>query len=186
VRVVVSQLPAVGVPVRVGADVPWAAHAVAGALEQPAGLAFHFDLRVDAAAGGARVHGDGEVAHDATCDRCGAPVRCTLGGAVDLLYVPDPGSDAESRDASGSAAAGERALSGDQLDVGFLEAGGILELGAALAEQVVLWAPMRILCTDEGVRPSSGAGCAPRPPAPGDAGPAPGRTRPFAGLRLPE
>lgn len=185
-RVFVSQLPASGVAVEVSPALPWAAAAVSEALDGAAGLHLRFDLRVEGALGGARVQGHGEVRYDTVCDRCGAAVQCTLGGPVDLLYVPDPGADTAADARLAAAAAGERALSGDQLDVGFLEPGGVLDLGAALAEQVVLWAPMRVVCDDPAVRPADGQPCAVGAAAPPDPGPAPGRSRPFAGLRLPE
>jgi len=173
-------------PVVVGPAVPWAAAAVAEALDGPAGLALHFALRVDGAGGRARVHGQGEVSFDTVCDRCGVVVRCTLGGPVDLLYLPDPSADAEGAPRLSAAAAGELALASEQLDVGFLEPGGALDLGAALSEQVMLWAPMRVVCDDLSVRPANGQPCAAGAVPPADPGPAPGRSRPFAGLRLPE
>ena len=85
-----------------------------------------------------RVRGRVRGEMQSTCARCLEPVSIRLDGRLDLFYYP----------MSVIARREEVAIGRDQTDVGFYEDPGpaLLEV---LREQVMLWLPMRGLCSDE-------------------------------------
>lgn len=172
-RIAVDTIPEHGRTVAIGLDAAWSREAAREALDAvPGRLSGSLELHRE----GDHVHVSGELRseHEASCDRCLASVRVSLGGELSLEYAP-AGSQVLEED---------RELEAEELDLGWHE-GGAIELSQVLSEQLALWLPARLLCGAEGVQRLSEGDCA-LPAQEQDEGPAPGRQRPFANLRLPE
>lgn len=173
VRIAVDTIPEHGREVTVGTDASWSREAAREALDVvPERLEGALELRRE----GDHVHVTGELrsVHTASCDRCLSPIRVSLGGELALEYAP-AGTQVLEED---------RELEAKELDLGWHE-GGAIELSQVLSEQLALWLPARLLCGAEGIERLTEGDCA-LPAQEQDEGPAPGRQRPFANLRLPE
>lgn len=123
--------------------------------------------------GGIRVRGKARVEVETDCHRCGARIRLRLSGPIDLVYVRAP--SAEELDEYTH-------LDADELDLGYYQ-DGHLDAAMVLEEQVALWLPSRVRCTDHGVARLEPGEC--RMPAQHE-GPDLVRHNPFADFVLPE
>jgi len=172
VKVNLDSIPAAGRKVSFTHERAWASEAAALALEAPA-TALTGELRLSTEGAHIRVRGTLEAAAAMSCHRCGSAVNISLSGEVDLGYAPAGEALVLDEDVELEAA---------ELDQGWYS-GGSLDMAQVLSEQLALWLPERIRCEDPGVtRKEKGACDLPAV----DAGPGPGRQRPFANLRLPE
>lgn len=171
-RIQLDSIPDEGLPVHADGSVGWAVAAAQEGLGA-APEAVRFDVKVTRIEDHVRVKGEGTAEGQFTCDRCGEPVRLSLGGAIDLYYAPE--SYLDSADSE---------LGADDLDIGWFD-GEALELSAVLTEAVALWAPSRVRCGDPGVT-QVGAPHRCALPASALEGPDMSRPNPFAKLRLPE
>ena len=166
-RIVLDAVPPNGVPVTADVSTGWAARAAGHALDAAA-VGLTVALRVRQVDAGARVDGTLLASFDTACARCGAELRHTLSGEVDLDYIPTPpvGTDPVELDV------------GD-MDIGWFD-GHQLDLAEVVSEQLGLWLPARIVCDDAAsVRASPGACEVPAH----DGGPDLTRNNPFAALR---
>lgn len=170
-RVHVEEIPDDGLPISADQGTEWAAQAAELAFGSPS-ESLSFALRVTRVGDYVRVSGRGEAAAVLPCDRCGELVRLRLSGPVDLYYAPD----------NAGAMPGSTLLCADDLDIGWYD-GAVIELGDVLSEQIALWEPDRVRCSDRGIEPVGG----PRPCTPlPDRVPEQKAPSPFAKLRLPE
>ena len=136
-RIVIETIPEDGVDVDVQLDMSWAADVASNVLEsEPESLEGH--LHVDKRDRLVRVRGSVRAAGERVCERCGETTTLTLGGDVDLAYVP--ASDAPSGH-------GEIRLDPGDLDVGWYSEGS-LDLADVLSEALALDLPPRVACTD--------------------------------------
>jgi len=172
VKVNLDSIPAAGRKVSFTHERAWASEAAALALEGPA-TSMNGDLRLSTEGAHIRVRGTLEATTDLRCHRCSSPVTIVLSGEVDLGYAPAGEALVLDEDVELEAA---------ELDQGWYS-GGRLDMVQVLSEQLALWLPERIRCEDPGVMRHGEGTCA-LPTA--HEGPAPGRQRPFANLRLPE
>ena len=94
-----------------------------------------------------RVRGKLEGRIQGECGRCLTTFELPADQPFDLYFYP----------MEMIAVSEETAVSGDDLDYGFYEDGGVL-LSEVVAEQLQLWLPMRPLCSDEcrGICPQCG------------------------------
>lgn len=171
-RIRIDELADEGRDVRFGQDDAWALAAATEALEgEVSGLVAA--LHIERIAEVVRVSGRASASVVRGCDRCGGPVRLDLGGDVELLYEPTPHP----------ALVEDRILDESELDIGFYD-GRQLDLVDVLMEQLALWLPVRVRCTDPGVHQVGEAWTCALPDA--EEGPDLTRQNPFANLRLPE
>ncbi|MCB1020247.1 MAG: DUF177 domain-containing protein [Acidobacteria bacterium] len=93
---------------------------------------------------GGRIEGKAEN----SCARCLEPIQHEVKGALDLYFYP----------MAEIATSEERAVTSDDVDIGFYEEPG-LPLADAVREQVSLWLPVRELCREDckGLCPQCGA-----------------------------
>jgi uncharacterized metal-binding protein YceD (DUF177 family) len=173
-RITVEHIPDDGLDVTASMSDPWAREAAGQSLEgEPQSV--ELSVHVDRVAGSPtlRVRGEAAVVVARDCDRCGAPLKLEVSGPVDLYYHPPelaPEEDNES-------------LHSDELDIGWYD-GITLEMDAVFSEQLALWLPERVRCTDPGVEPSIDPVECQLPE--GDREVDLDTHRPFAGLKLPE
>ena len=99
------------------------------------------------ALGDIRVCGRLAASLEAECARCLDPVSIPMGGDFDLVYRPSE-VDVDSDD---------HAISEGESDVGYYEGSGI-ELEDVVREQVLLWLPSQMVCSEEckGICPMCG------------------------------
>ncbi len=95
-----------------------------------------------------RVQGHLSASFEINCDRCLEPVSLPMGDDFDLVYRP----------AEAEQGPEEKAITGEDAEVGYYEGSGI-ELGDVVREQVLLWMPAHVLCSDscKGICPMCGA-----------------------------
>jgi len=135
-KVVLDGLPPDGKACAGALDDKWLFDAARQALEaKPRELSAALHVRKESK-DRFRVTGELAVSWRTSCDRCVRPLTGHLEGAVDLLYQRGKMSDGEEVD-----------LEAEDLDLGWVE-GGSLDLGDVVSEQVALWLPDRILCSD--------------------------------------
>ncbi len=171
-RIKVDELPEDGRDVQLGQGDAWALSAATQALDgDVSGLAA--ELHIERIAEVVRVSGTAEASVTRDCDRCGGPVRVLVGGVVELIYEPTPHP----------ALAEDRVLHESELDIGFFD-GKQLDLTDVLMEQLALWMPARVRCTDADVEQIGEPWTCSLPDQ--DEGPDLTRQNPFANLRLPE
>jgi uncharacterized protein len=94
-----------------------------------------------------RVSGYLRVLLEFDCDRCLEAARLPLEGSFNLLYEPVEDDWLEQ----------ETALSPSDAEIGYYEGDGI-DLADVIREQILLWLPMRRICSGEcrGICPSCG------------------------------
>lgn len=170
-RVHVEEIPEDGLPITASEGDEWAVGAATLAFGAPP-ESLDFKVRVTRIADYVRVSGRGDAVAVLPCARCGEPLRLRLSGPVDLYFAPE---DAGSLP-------GTTLLSSDDLDIGWYD-GSVIDLADVLSEQIALWEPDRVRCSDRGIEPVGG----PRPCTPlPDRVPEQKAPSPFAKLRLPE
>ena len=124
----------------------WAHAAAADALEG-AVQSLEGEITLRRADESVFVEGEVQAVVHRACDRCGAQVICTIGGEMDLAYVP--------ANRGGNAS---REVFGGDMDVGFY-AEGSLDLGDVLREYFALTTPDRLACDLAAVSVAPGATC---------------------------
>ena len=108
-----------------------------------------------------RVRGTAQVRMKSVCDRCLEPLEFPLDRSFDLFYRPvDTAPTSE-----------EAAIDEGESEIGFYDGDG-LELKEVLREQILLWLPMQMVCSEDckGICPDCGqnrnqtaCGCQPKP-----------------------
>ena len=167
-KVDVEAIPPRGMNIKGGDWVSLTAEKALGAVPSES----HLEVVVYRVDGGVRVKGEGLVRVARTCDRCGEDIELSLGGPIDLRYLPSSHQGPSTLE-----------LASDELDVGWFD-GYSLDMYSVWSEQLVLWLPDVLRCDTDGVRPSvSGRAC--RVPVQ-DPGPDLKRRNPFAAIVLPE
>lgn len=171
-RITIDSITDLGLELTAGLDDSWAREAAALALDaEPTALDLEFQVTMVADC--VRVTGELSSTFPAACARCQTALTVTLSGRVDLFYSPERGVVPDE----------QIALERGDLDIGWFD-GKALELAQVLSEQLALWLPDRLLCSDRRAERAEGAGRCVVPAQ--DPGPDLDRHSPFARLRLPE
>ncbi|MCB9763232.1 MAG: DUF177 domain-containing protein [Alphaproteobacteria bacterium] len=142
----VDQIPAEGVDLSLHDAPPWAVDAASEGLSgQVQHLTGH--LHVTRVEDLVRVRGELSARASRSCDRCGEDGELTIGGPVELDYVPSSGLTDGVHD-----------LQAAELDLGFYD-GGVLDLVAVVQEHFALALPFRLACDVPGFVLADGQPC---------------------------
>lgn len=147
-RISPHQIPHDGREVDLSMDEKWAREGVGDGIGGKT-LALDGQLFLRAYDAQIRVTGTIDAQIERACDRCARDLRWTSEGELDLSYLP-----------IGSRDDGSRALSSDELDIGFYPAEG-LDLGRVLQEFFALEVPGRLTCDAPSAVPVDGEPCSP-------------------------